>query len=57
MRPMPDLEAKRQQDARSLARNQFLYVKIPVLRHESDPYHLREDKIDQLLTGSDILFP
>ena len=53
MRPMPDpdLEDKRQQDARMLARNQYLYVKIPVLRHEheSDPYHLREDKIDQLL--------
>lgn len=53
MRPMPDpdLEAKRQQDARLLARNKFLYIKIPVLRHaqEADPYHLREDKIDQLL--------
>jgi hypothetical protein len=48
---MPDLEAKRQQDARMLARNQFLYIKIPVLRHahEADPYHLREDQIDRLL--------
>lgn len=47
----PDLEAKRQQDARMMARNQYLYIKIPVLRHaqEADPYHLREDKIDRLL--------
>ena len=53
MSAMPDtgLAAKREQEARWRARDQYLYIKIPVLRRarEADPDHLREDKIDQLL--------
>jgi hypothetical protein len=45
---------QRPQPSAALARSQFVYVKIPVIKDATDPFHWREDEIDLVLSDKGI---